>query len=71
MKYFFQKFKFHFFPAFCPYHIGHFAILGFKLKSYISGAHFEGMLTTLCGYCVIGLSLVAAHALTALLRRVT
>ena len=38
--------------AFCPYHIGHFTIVGFKVKSYINGAHFEGMSTTLCGkYC--------------------
>jgi hypothetical protein len=52
------------FSAFCPYHIGHFTIMGFKLKSYINGAHFEGMLTTLCGYCIIGLSLVILHTLT-------
>ena len=38
--------------------------MGFKLKTYINGAHFEGMLTTLCGYCVIGLSLVILHTLT-------
>lgn len=42
------------FAAFCPYHIGHFTIMGTKMKKYISGAHFEGVLTTLCGYCVIG-----------------
>jgi len=54
--------------AFCPYHIGHFTIMGFKLKSYINGAHFEGMLTTLCGYCVIGICLVALHSVTKLLR---
>ncbi len=54
--------------AFLPYHIGHFTIAGMKLKSQLSGAHFEGMLTTLCGYGVIGLSLVAVHSLTALLR---
>ena len=50
--------------AFCPYHIGHFTIMGFKLNSYIKGAHFEGMLTTLCGYCVIGLILVILHQIT-------
>ena len=54
--------------AFCPYHIGHFTIAGFKLKSYISGAHFEGMLTTLCGYCIIGICLVILHSFTKLLR---
>lgn len=50
--------------AFCPYHIGHFTIMGFKINSYIKGAHFEGMLTTLCGYCVIGLILVVLHQIT-------
>merc|ERR1712223_1150197 len=50
--------------AFCPYHIGHFTIKGFKVNSYIKGAHFEGMLTTLCGYCVIGLILVVLHQIT-------
>jgi E3 ubiquitin-protein ligase MARCH6 len=54
--------------AFCPYHIGHFTIMGFKLKSYINGAHFEGMLTTLCGYCIIGICLVVLHSMTKLLR---
>jgi E3 ubiquitin-protein ligase MARCH6 len=54
--------------AFSPYHIGHFTIMGFKLKSYINGAHFEGMLTTLCGYCVIGICLVTLHSVTKLLR---
>jgi len=52
--------------AFCPYHIGHFTIMGFKLNSYIKGAHFEGMLTTLCGYCVIGLILVILHQITSI-----
>ena len=54
--------------AFCPYHIGHFTIAGLKLKEQIVGAHFEGMLTTLCGYCVVGLILVAIHSVTALFR---
>ena len=38
------------------------------MKSYISGAHFEGMLTTLCGYCIIGICLVILHSFTKLLR---
>ena len=54
--------------AFCPYHIGCFAIMGLKLNTYIMGAHFEGMLMTLGGYCVIGISLVTLHSLTKLLR---
>ena len=54
--------------AFCPYHIGYFTIMGLKLKTYVMGAHFEGMLMTLGGYCVIGISLVTLHSLTKLLR---
>ncbi len=54
--------------AFCPYHIGHFTVVGCRLKPLVSGAHFEGMLVTLCGYCVIALSLVAVHAAVARLR---
>ena len=54
--------------AFCPYHIGHFTIMGFKINSYIKGAHFEGMLTTLCGYCVIGLILVVLHQIASFCR---
>lgn len=42
--------------------------MGFKLKRFIEGAHFEGMLTTLCGYCLIGLGFVFLHATMALLR---
>ena len=54
--------------AFSPYHIGHFMIMGFKLNAWIEGAHFEGMLTTLCGYAVIGATLVVLHKITSLLR---
>uniref|UniRef100_A0A0P5K8I6 E3 ubiquitin-protein ligase MARCHF6 n=1 Tax=Daphnia magna TaxID=35525 RepID=A0A0P5K8I6_9CRUS len=54
--------------AFCPYHIGHFTIVGFKMKDWVSACHFEGLLTTLCGYVVIGLFLVLLHGVTSLLR---
>ncbi|XP_069958511.1 E3 ubiquitin-protein ligase MARCHF6 isoform X2 [Cherax quadricarinatus] len=54
--------------AFCPYHIGHFTIVGFKLKGWVSASHFEGLLTALCGYCVVGLCLVLLHTLAALIR---
>ena len=53
--------------AFCPYHIGHFAIVGFKMKDWVSACHFEGLLTTLCGYVIIGLFLVLLHGVTSLL----
>jgi len=54
--------------AFCPYHIGHFTIVGFKMKDWVSACHFEGLLTTLCGYVIIGLFLVLLHGVTSLLR---
>ncbi|XP_042863946.1 E3 ubiquitin-protein ligase MARCHF6-like [Penaeus japonicus] len=54
--------------AFCPYHIGHFTIVGFKLKAWVSASHFEGLLTALCGYCVVGLCLVLLHTLAAIIR---
>lgn len=54
--------------AFCPYHIGHFTIVGFKLKTWVSASHFEGLLTALCGYCVVGLCLVLLHTLAAIIR---
>ncbi len=56
------------FTAFCPYHIGHFTIVGFKMKDWVSACHFEGLLTTLCGYVVIGLFLVLLHGVTSILR---
>lgn len=33
----------------------------------VAASHFEGLLTTLCGYCVLGVILVVLHALAALL----
>ncbi|XP_067145385.1 E3 ubiquitin-protein ligase MARCHF6 [Centruroides vittatus] len=54
--------------AFCPYHIGHFTIVGMKLKDFMAATQFEGLLTTLCGYVVIGIALVFLHALAALIK---
>ncbi|XP_066997682.2 E3 ubiquitin-protein ligase MARCHF6 [Anabrus simplex] len=53
--------------AFCPYHIGHFAVVGFSLREHAAASHFEGLVTTLCGYCVIGLCLVILHAFASVL----
>ncbi|XP_066593541.1 E3 ubiquitin-protein ligase MARCHF6 [Prorops nasuta] len=53
--------------AFCPYHIGHFAIAGMGLQEHAAASHFEGLVTTLCGYSVIGVCLVILHTLAALL----
>ena len=38
------------------------------MKDWVSAFYFEGLLTTLCGYVVIGLFLVLLHGVTSLLR---
>ncbi|XP_012271649.1 E3 ubiquitin-protein ligase MARCH6 [Orussus abietinus] len=53
--------------AFCPYHMGRFAIAGLGLQEHAAASHFEGLVTTLCGYCVIGVCLVVLHTLAALM----
>ncbi|XP_076293390.1 membrane-associated ring finger (C3HC4) 6 [Lasioglossum baleicum] len=53
--------------AFCPYHIGSFAIAGLGLQEYAAASHFEGLVTTLCGYYVIGVCLVVLHTLAGVL----
>lgn len=53
--------------AFCPYHIGHFAVVGFGLQQQAAASRFEGLVTTLSGYVVIGLGLVVLHALASVL----
>ncbi|KAM0737087.1 E3 ubiquitin-protein ligase MARCHF6 [Formica fusca] len=53
--------------AFCPYHIGHSTIASLGLQEHAAASHFEGLVTTLCGYCVIGVCLVVLHTLAALL----
>ncbi|KAL1128927.1 hypothetical protein AAG570_013461 [Ranatra chinensis] len=53
--------------AFIPYHMGHFAVSTLGLKQHVTASHFQGLVTTLCGYCVIGICLVGLHSLAALL----
>ncbi|XP_014293717.1 E3 ubiquitin-protein ligase MARCHF6 isoform X2 [Halyomorpha halys] len=53
--------------AFCPYHMGQLAVSALGLKHHVTASHFQGLVTTLCGYCVIGLCLVGLHSLAALL----
>ncbi|XP_013384428.2 E3 ubiquitin-protein ligase MARCH6 [Lingula anatina] len=54
--------------AFCPYHIGHFTIMGIKVNELVQASQFEGLVTTLTGYTVIALSLVVLHTLAALVK---
>ncbi|KAK0086976.1 hypothetical protein PV325_002067 [Microctonus aethiopoides] len=52
--------------AFCPYTFGYYAIVGLGLEEHAAASHFEGLVTTLCGYGVIGGTLVILHTLAAL-----
>ncbi|XP_076322286.1 LOW QUALITY PROTEIN: E3 ubiquitin-protein ligase MARCHF6-like [Tachypleus tridentatus] len=54
--------------AFCPYHIGHFTLVGFRLKDYVTASQFEGLLTTLSGYVVIGIVLILLHGVASLVK---
>lgn len=53
--------------AFCPYYIGQFILEIFDLTSLASASQFEGLVTTLSGYCVISICLVILHAFASLL----
>lgn len=53
------------FAAF-PYHMGLFVLNVLKLRQPSATNHFEGLLTTLLGYCVVGISLMLLHRVTAL-----
>lgn len=50
-----------------PYQVGYFAVSLIGAQEMVAASHFEGLLTTLCGYCVLGVFLVVLHALAALL----
>ncbi|XP_075224962.1 E3 ubiquitin-protein ligase MARCHF6 isoform X1 [Lycorma delicatula] len=54
--------------AFCPYHMGHFAVVSLGLREHAAASHFEGLVTTLCGYCAIGLALLVLHSLAELFK---
>lgn len=53
--------------AFSPYHIGQLTVAGCGFREYAMASHFEGLVTTLCGYCVIGIGLVVLHNAATLL----
>jgi len=47
--------------AFCPYQMGNLAITAMALQDKVAASHFEGLVTTLCGYCLIGMCLLIMH----------
>lgn len=52
--------------AYIPYHVGHGAVVVLGLHEYAMAAHFEGLVTTLCGYCAIGMIFVLLQGLASL-----
>lgn len=60
--------------AFCPYHIGHFSVVGLGFEEYVStndtvqASHFEGLLTTIVGYVLLAMTLIICHGLAALVK---
>ncbi|XP_062986295.1 E3 ubiquitin-protein ligase MARCHF6 [Elgaria multicarinata webbii] len=54
--------------AFCPYHIGHFSIVGLGFEEYVQASHFEGLITTIVGYVLLAVSLIVCHGLASLVK---
>ncbi|XP_072297084.1 E3 ubiquitin-protein ligase MARCHF6-like isoform X3 [Eucyclogobius newberryi] len=54
--------------AFCPYHIGHFSVVGLGLEEYIEASHFEGLLTTILGYILLAGALIVFHGFASLVK---
>uniref|UniRef100_A0A8B9LPN8 E3 ubiquitin-protein ligase MARCHF6 n=1 Tax=Astyanax mexicanus TaxID=7994 RepID=A0A8B9LPN8_ASTMX len=47
--------------AFCPYHIGHFSVVGLGFEDYVRASHFEGLITTIVGYVLLAIALIVCH----------
>uniref|UniRef100_A0A3B3RU22 E3 ubiquitin-protein ligase MARCHF6 n=1 Tax=Paramormyrops kingsleyae TaxID=1676925 RepID=A0A3B3RU22_9TELE len=54
--------------AFCPYHIGHFSVVGLGFEDYVKASHFDGLITTIVGYVLLAVTLIVCHGLAALVR---
>uniref|UniRef100_A0A3P9MX19 E3 ubiquitin-protein ligase MARCHF6 n=1 Tax=Poecilia reticulata TaxID=8081 RepID=A0A3P9MX19_POERE len=54
--------------AFCPYHIGHFSVVGLGFEDYIKASHFDGLITTVVGYILLAATLIVCHALASLIK---
>ncbi|KAG9484621.1 hypothetical protein GDO78_007988 [Eleutherodactylus coqui] len=54
--------------AFCPYHIGHFSVVGLGFDRFVKASHFEGLLTTIVGYVLLAVSLILCHSLAAVVK---
>ncbi|KAM4705855.1 E3 ubiquitin-protein ligase MARCHF6 isoform 1-T1 [Rhinophrynus dorsalis] len=54
--------------AFCPYHIGHFSVVGLGFEDYVRASHFEGLITTIVGYVLLAVTLILCHGLAAIVK---
>ncbi|XP_039698711.1 E3 ubiquitin-protein ligase MARCHF6 isoform X2 [Pteropus medius] len=54
--------------AFCPYHIGHFSLVGLGFEEHVQASHFEGLITTIVGYILLAITLIICHGLATLVR---
>lgn len=53
--------------AYSPYHMGLLSLSLLNMKEAASESHFEGLLTTLVGYCTVGIHFVVLHRIAAFL----
>ncbi|EDO29234.1 predicted protein [Nematostella vectensis] len=53
--------------AFCPFHIGQFAVILFSVEEAVQSSRFEGVITTVLGYIILAASLVICHAVSSFL----
>ncbi|XP_063778829.1 E3 ubiquitin-protein ligase MARCHF6 isoform X6 [Pseudophryne corroboree] len=54
--------------AFCPYHIGHFSVIGLGFAHYVKASHFEGLITTIVGYVLLAVTLILCHGVAAVVK---
>uniref|UniRef100_A0A8C5R3Y0 E3 ubiquitin-protein ligase MARCHF6 n=1 Tax=Leptobrachium leishanense TaxID=445787 RepID=A0A8C5R3Y0_9ANUR len=53
--------------AFCPYHLGHFSVVGLGFEEYVRASHFEGLITTIVGYVLLAVTLIVLIAIMRLI----
>uniref|UniRef100_A0A2K5KT89 RING-type E3 ubiquitin transferase n=2 Tax=Cercopithecinae TaxID=9528 RepID=A0A2K5KT89_CERAT len=56
------------FRSFCPYHIGHFSLVGLGFEEHVQASHFEGLITTIVGYILLAITLIICHGLATLVK---
>uniref|UniRef100_A0A8C6KW81 E3 ubiquitin-protein ligase MARCHF6 n=1 Tax=Nothobranchius furzeri TaxID=105023 RepID=A0A8C6KW81_NOTFU len=54
--------------SFCPYHIGHFSVVGLGIEDFVKASHFDGLVTTVLGYILLAGALVVCHTFASLVK---